>query len=39
VLDEPALETLIGSSLAVKPAEHLFRENYKPGRVMTAIGG
>jgi len=38
-LDEPALETLIKSTLAVKPAEHLFRENYQPGRVMTAIGG
>jgi len=38
-LDEPALETLINSTLAVKPAEHLFRENYQPGRVMTAIGG
>jgi cyclic pyranopterin phosphate synthase len=38
-LDESALETLIRSSLAVKPAEHLFRGNYQPGRVMTAIGG
>jgi cyclic pyranopterin phosphate synthase len=38
-LDEPALEALIKSTLAVKPAEHLFRENYQPGRVMTAIGG
>jgi GTP 3',8-cyclase len=33
------LRTLIQSTLAVKPAEHLFRENYQPGRVMTAIGG
>jgi cyclic pyranopterin phosphate synthase len=39
VLDETALESLIRSALAVKPAEHLFRENYHPGRVMTAIGG
>jgi cyclic pyranopterin phosphate synthase len=39
VPDESALESLIRSSLAVKPAEHLFRENYQPGRVMTAIGG
>jgi cyclic pyranopterin phosphate synthase len=39
VLDEGALESLLLSSLAVKPAEHLFRENYQPGRVMTAIGG
>jgi cyclic pyranopterin phosphate synthase len=38
-LDESALESLIKSTLAVKPAEHLFRENYQPGRVMTAIGG
>jgi len=38
-LDEAALETLIRSTLAVKPAEHLFRENYQPGRIMTAIGG
>ena len=38
-LDEPAIEALIKSTLAVKPAEHLFRENYQPGRVMTAIGG
>jgi GTP 3',8-cyclase len=38
-LDEAALETLIKSTLAVKPAEHLFRENYQPGRIMTAIGG
>jgi GTP 3',8-cyclase len=39
VLDESALKTLIKSTLAVKPAEHLFRENYQPGRIMTAIGG
>jgi cyclic pyranopterin phosphate synthase len=38
-LDDAALEALIKSTLAVKPAEHLFRENYQPGRVMTAIGG
>jgi cyclic pyranopterin phosphate synthase len=38
-LDEAALESLIKSTLAVKPAEHLFRENYQPGRIMTAIGG
>ena len=38
-LDEAALEALIRSTLAVKPAEHLFRENYQPGRIMTAIGG
>ena len=38
-LDESALEALIRSTLVVKPAEHLFRENYQPGRIMTAIGG
>ena len=38
-LDESALEALIKSTLAVKPAGHLFRDNYQPGRVMTAIGG
>jgi GTP 3',8-cyclase len=38
-LNEAELEALIRSTLAVKPAEHLFRENYQPGRVMTAIGG
>ena len=38
-LDEAALERLIRWTLAVKPAEHLFRENYQPGRIMTAIGG
>jgi cyclic pyranopterin phosphate synthase len=38
-LDEAELEGLIKSTLGVKPAEHLFRENYQPGRIMTAIGG
>ncbi len=38
-LDEAALETLMRSTLAVKPAEHLFRDSYQPGRIMTAIGG
>jgi len=38
-VDEEALEALIRETLAVKPAEHLFRENYQPGRIMTAIGG
>jgi cyclic pyranopterin phosphate synthase len=38
-VDESALEGLIKATLAVKPAEHLFRENYQPGRIMTAIGG
>jgi len=38
-VDEAGLEKLIKSTLAVKPPEHLFRENYQPGRIMTAIGG
>jgi cyclic pyranopterin phosphate synthase len=38
-IDEAELESLIQSSLLMKPAEHLFRENYQPGRIMTAIGG
>lgn len=33
------LRQLYMQTLATKPAEHLFRENYQPGRVMTAIGG
>jgi cyclic pyranopterin phosphate synthase len=39
ILDESALEALISSTLAAKPLEHLFRENYQPSRIMTAIGG
>jgi cyclic pyranopterin phosphate synthase len=39
VVDELALEALIRATFVVKPAEHLFRENYQPGRIMTAIGG
>lgn len=31
-------ETL-SCALADKPAEHLFRNDYQPGRIMTAIGG
>ena len=38
-LDQSAIAALIQSTLAVKPAEHLFREHYQPGRIMTAIGG
>ncbi len=39
VIDEAALEALMKATLEAKPAEHLFRENYQPGRMMTAIGG
>jgi cyclic pyranopterin phosphate synthase len=37
--DEALLCELIGNTLRQKPSEHLFRENYQPQRVMTAIGG
>ena len=39
LIDAEHLHKLICSTLAQKPAEHLFRENYQPQRVMTAIGG
>jgi cyclic pyranopterin phosphate synthase len=37
--DPALLRTLIADTLLQKPAEHLFRQNYQPHRVMTAIGG
>lgn len=36
--DEALLE-VIRTALHEKPPEHLFRENYQPNRIMTAIGG
>ena len=33
------LQKLILGTLVQKPQEHLFRQNYQPQRVMTAIGG
>jgi cyclic pyranopterin phosphate synthase len=39
VLDEAKLEELFRATLSQKPQEHLFRNNYQPQRVMTAIGG
>jgi cyclic pyranopterin phosphate synthase len=33
------LENLLSQALHEKPPEHLFRDNYRPQRVMTAIGG
>jgi len=33
------LENLFRGTLSQKPPEHLFRNNYQPQRVMTAIGG
>lgn len=38
-IDAKALAELFRQTLVVKPAEHLFRNNYQPQRVMTAIGG
>jgi len=38
-IDARRLHELICSTLAQKPSEHLFRNNYQPHRVMTAIGG
>ena len=38
-LDEPMLRNLFLDTLSQKPSEHLFRNNYQPQRVMTAIGG
>lgn len=38
-LDEAQLNRLFRNTLRVKPAGHLFRDNYQPQRVMTAIGG
>ena len=37
--DGARLQKLFQDTLAVKPSEHLFRNNYQPQRVMTAIGG
>ena len=38
-IDEKHLKNLFRGTLAEKPPEHLFRNNYQPQRVMTAIGG
>ena len=38
-IDAGHLHKLICETLVQKPSEHLFRENYQPQRVMTAIGG
>jgi len=37
--DKAALLGMMQQALAEKPPVHLFRDNYQPGRVMTAIGG
>jgi cyclic pyranopterin phosphate synthase len=38
-IDSAHLQELICRTLGQKPSEHLFRDNYQPQRVMTAIGG
>jgi len=38
-LDTAKLRELFRGTLLQKPPEHLFRNNYQPQRVMTAIGG
>ncbi len=38
-IDPAFLRQLFLHALREKPLEHLFREQYQPGRIMTAIGG
>jgi cyclic pyranopterin phosphate synthase len=38
-IDDTALRAIFEKTLIAKPAEHSFRANYHPLRVMTAIGG
>lgn len=38
-IDDALLRELFLSALRDKPPEHQFRNNYQPGRIMTAIGG
>ena len=38
-IDLMRLQALVSGTLEAKPLEHLFRNNYQPQRVMTAIGG
>jgi len=37
--DDEAIAEIFQNALAEKPLEHLFRNNYQPERIMTAIGG
>jgi cyclic pyranopterin phosphate synthase len=39
VASDAAIEELFLEALRRKPAEHSFRDQYQPGRIMTAIGG
>jgi len=36
---EEAILEIFRKALVEKPPEHIFRNNYQPGRIMTAIGG
>ncbi len=38
-VNRAALRAFLDQSLAEKPPEHLFRNNWQPNRIMTAIGG
>jgi cyclic pyranopterin phosphate synthase len=38
-IDQARLRQMIYETLVQKPAEHAFRNNYQPQRMMTAIGG
>ncbi len=38
-LNRPALKACLDQALAEKPPQHLFRDNWQPNRIMTAIGG
>lgn len=37
--DDSEIERIFRLALTEKPPEHLFRNNYQPNRIMTAIGG
>ena len=39
LVDREALRACLDQSLAQKPLEHSFRQNWQPNRIMTAIGG
>ncbi|MEM9444809.1 MAG: GTP 3',8-cyclase MoaA [Verrucomicrobiota bacterium] len=38
-LDRQKLTQIFQETLAMKPDEHVFRDNYQPDRIMTSIGG
>jgi cyclic pyranopterin phosphate synthase len=38
-INDAALQNLFETTLRLKPAAHVFRSNYQPLRIMTAIGG